>query len=82
MLRQSLLNESKRDWHPPIPTEKEIIAQVTEARGRVGGSERLATKRVSVGSKLPCLPIFWLMRACLFIKGKAYKMAKRLRGLN
>lgn len=82
MLRQSLLNESKRDWHPPIPTEKEIIGQVTEAKGRVGGSERLATKRVSVGSKLPCLPVFWLARASLFCRGKVHKLAKRLRGLN
>ena len=81
MLRQSLLNESKRDWHPPIPTEREIIAQVIEGKGRVGGSERLATKRVSVGLKFPCLPVFWLTRVSLFFRGKAHKLAKTLRGL-
>lgn len=82
MLRQSLLNESKRDWHPSVPSERAIVDQIVEAKGRIGGNERLATMRVSVGSKLPLLPVLWLAKVVLFIKGKKHKITKRLNGLN
>lgn len=82
VLRQSLLNEVHTDWHPSVPPKKAIISQIFEAKGRIGGNERLATMRVSVGSKMPPMPVLQFMRLTLFLRGLKHKITKKLNGLN
>ena len=55
------LNEVHTDWHPSVPPKKQLSLKYFEAKGRIGGNERLATMRVSVGSKMPPMPVLQLM---------------------
>ena len=81
MLRKSLLEESQAEWQPSIPTKEAILKQIVDGKGRIGGSERLASMRISVRSKLPSAPRFWFMQLGLRIRGSYHSLRNKINDL-
>lgn len=79
MLRKSLMQIARYSWEPSVPDEKEIVAQIVAANGRIGGNTCLATENVST----KVLPVSRVghMKKQLFLltRGVAHQMIKPFR---
>ena len=46
-ITKDLLPVVEKGWEPPVPSVQRIKAQIDKGKGRISGSVRLATKRVT-----------------------------------
>jgi len=78
-ITKELLPVVEKGWEPPVPSVQKIKAQIDKGKGRVSGSVRLATKRVTDSNSEDYSRRFMRKRKVRLIRrGLIYELKKSL----